>query len=89
MQVALLDRPTDATQIISNVWNAMEYARQNGILIIYVKVDFRPGGPEISLANKIFGPSKTHTAHPGMAKLMKINSIIKSKDDDLVVLKKE
>lgn len=88
MQVAVLSRLADAERVLSNTASAIDYARRNDVLVIFVKVDFRPGGPEISSFNKIFAPSKIHTTNPAMSKMMEISPLISPEPEDIVVVKK-
>lgn len=88
MQHAVLSRLVDAAQVLSKAAEAIEHARSNGMLVVFVKVDFRWGGPEISGFNKIFAPSKIHTDNPAMSKMMEISSAIALQTEDIVVVKK-
>ena len=88
MQLAVMGRLTDADLVLVNTVRAIDHARERGILVVFVKVDFRMGGPEISLANKIFAPSKIHTSNPQMSKMMEISPALGQRLDDIVVAKK-
>ena len=55
MQAFILKNLKDGgKEIISNVSRAIKSARENEIPVIYVKVVFRPGMPEVSVNNKAF-----------------------------------
>ena len=58
MQAGILGRLTDASPLINNVAKAIANARDKKIRVIYVRVGFRDGGPEISPNNKILSESK-------------------------------
>jgi nicotinamidase-related amidase len=54
MQSAILRNLLDSAQIISNAAKAIAYARSSKIPVIYVRVGFRAGAPEINKNNKAF-----------------------------------
>jgi nicotinamidase-related amidase len=53
VQEGIVERLGDAT-LLERVGRAIESARAAGLPVIYVKVDFRPGFPEVSARNKTF-----------------------------------
>lgn len=53
---ALVDRVTEADAPIRHLWGeAAGAARRAGVPLIYVKVSFRAGHPEVARRNKLFG----------------------------------
>lgn len=61
MQVAVLNNLSSGDLLINNVTKAIAGARSNNIPVIYVVVNFRPGMPEVSSNNKVFGGSKVRS----------------------------
>jgi nicotinamidase-related amidase len=53
-QAQMLSTLETAAPVINNAKKALDYARKNNILVMYVRVCFRPAGPEISSKNKGF-----------------------------------
>lgn len=58
MQPLVFANLPQADVIVKNVAIAIKKARANNIPVIYVRVGFRPGTPEISNNNKIFAAAK-------------------------------
>jgi nicotinamidase-related amidase len=88
MQSAILRNLPDATPVISNVIQAVAYARQNKIPIIYVVVGFRQGAPEISANNKGFSANKERMTGANMEEWMKIYPELAPDADEIVVTKR-
>lgn len=61
VQRGIVDRfgGAEAEGYLAGLGSAIEAARQAGIAVIYVTVGFRPGYPEVSPRNKIFGAIAT------------------------------
>ncbi|NBD27911.1 cysteine hydrolase family protein [Paenibacillus glycinis] len=55
MQNRIVSRFAEQTDVLLPVQRALEAARRNGIPVIFVRVAFREGYPEVSPRNKIFG----------------------------------
>jgi nicotinamidase-related amidase len=53
--VGILSRYEDADQVLSRAARLKEWARESSIPIIYVRIAFRDGHPEVSPRNKLFG----------------------------------
>ena len=73
VQRMIVDRYPDP-DYLPRLGKAIETARANGVRVIYVTVGFRPGAPEISPRNKLFGrlagaPAATQAneIHPDVA----------------------
>ena len=88
MQVAVLAGLPDTMTLLRNTAAAIAHARATGIQIVFVKVGFRPGAPEIHSNNKIFGGNKDRYAHPNLEELMKIHPDIEPLADDIIIVKK-
>jgi len=88
MQVAVLAGLKDTKSILNNVAAAIRSAREKKIPVIYAVVGFRPGAPEVSLHNKIFGGSKHRYSAPNMDELMKVHPDIAPLSHDIIVNKR-
>ncbi len=67
---------------------AIAAARAAGLPVIYVAVGFRPGGPEISPRNKMFGRLAGAPAIAGAGAATEIHPDIAPEPDDIVVIKR-
>lgn len=67
---------------------AVDAARAGGIPVIYVVVEFRPGFPEISARNKMFGRLAQSPAAAGAADVNGIHPGIAPEPGDIVVAKR-
>jgi nicotinamidase-related amidase len=54
LQEGIVERVADGSSLLERVNGAISAARTAGIQVIYVKVDFRPGFPEVSPRNRAF-----------------------------------
>jgi nicotinamidase-related amidase len=54
LQVGITSRYADAPQVLDRAAEAITAARAAGLSIVYVRVAFRPGFPEVSPTNKTF-----------------------------------
>lgn len=90
MQNAVIRQLPDYNNIITNVSKAIRIARYKNIPVIYVVVGFRPGMPEISMNNKVFGASKTRSggAGGGQSEAMAIDAAIMPLDNEIIVTKR-
>ena len=48
-----------ALELVERLQKAVAHARSAGMLVIYVRIAFREGYPEVSPANRMFGPLRT------------------------------
>lgn len=89
MQTAVISQLPDYPGIIANVGRAIATARARNIPVIYVVVGFRPGMPEVSMNNKVFGGSKPRSGGAtGSPELMKIDEAIAPLATDVIVTKR-
>lgn len=89
MQTAVISQLPDYNDIVTNVGKAIATARTRNIPVIYVVVGFRPGMPEVSMHNKVFGASKTRSGGAvGNSDMMKVDPAIAPQADDIVVTKR-
>jgi len=70
--------------LVERIAAAAETARERGILVVYVKVDFRPGYPEVSRRNKSFA----RLAGNGFAAGTAIHEGVAPEEGDVVVTKR-
>jgi nicotinamidase-related amidase len=92
-QAAVVDR-LGSPDVIASAQTALDAARRHGIPVIYVRVGFRPGAPEVSQRNKSFsalagagGPSamgSMGTDDPGT----QVVEALAPEPGDVVVLKR-
>lgn len=88
MQVAVLAGLADTKTLLNNAANAIAAARGKNIPVIYVTVGFRPGAPEISQNNKIFGGSKERFSAPNATEMMKIHPDLAPAVNEVIVVKR-
>lgn len=87
-QQALVERLASES-LISTVVRAIEGARKNGIPVMFVRIAFRPGFPEVATGNRIFGGviqsgEAMHQDSPST----QIFEGLHPRDDETVVLKR-
>ena len=58
VQSRILDRLPDKESYLARVRTTVEAARRNGVPVRFVVAGFRPGMPEVSARNRVFGPYK-------------------------------
>jgi nicotinamidase-related amidase len=88
MQNSVVSRFVDNKKALLPFQKAIEAARSHAIPVIYVRVAFRAGYPEISPRNKMFGgiASRTgSTAAPEAA--IQIHESVQPRPDELIVTK--
>jgi nicotinamidase-related amidase len=78
------DRSAD---LLGAVGRAASVARANGIPVVYVRVAFRPGNPEVSPNNRVFA-ALSSTAFTEDAPGTQIHEAVAPQPGDLVVTKK-
>jgi nicotinamidase-related amidase len=88
MQPMVFANLPQADVIVKNVAEAIKKARANNIPVIYVRVGFRQGTPEISSNNKIFSAAKQTYANINMDDFLKIEPSIAPLENDIVVTKR-
>jgi nicotinamidase-related amidase len=84
VQPGVVDRVPDSAAYVARVTAAVQGARSHAVPVIQVVVGFRPGMPEISAKNQVFGPYKA--AQPAM--LIEPKPVIAPEGSDLVVTKR-
>ena len=80
--------PDEADALLGHIGRAVDGARARGIPVVYVRVAFRPGGADVSAANKAFsalaGRTDMGVDDPGT----RIHPAVAPGPDDVVVVKK-
>lgn len=88
MQDGILQNFSEASALLSSVAKAINHARNKTIPVIYVRVGFRQGAPEISMNNKSFSAGGSSFAAMDMEAFMKIHSGIAPQANEIVVTKR-
>ncbi|MGH9546961.1 MAG: isochorismatase family cysteine hydrolase [Terriglobales bacterium] len=79
----------DKDAFLTRVSSALSHARSTGMTVIHVQVGFRPGLPEVSSRNQLFGALKSSAQHQKLFQepLGAIPSAIAPKEGEIVVTK--
>lgn len=85
VQKSIVDRYPDP-DYLARLREAIDAADAAGIPVIYVVVGFRPGYPEISPNNRIFGPIRNNAAFSAAG--MEVHPAVAPRPGDIVVTKK-
>jgi nicotinamidase-related amidase len=80
-----LDNPQP---LLDSLSDGIETARNNNIPVIYIKVAFRVGYPEVSASNKSFAQLKSGAMNFEDKQATAIYSSIAPKSDDIIITKK-
>ena len=88
MQEGIVSRYVQTSDLLTPVSTAIDAARAAAIPVIYVKVAFRPGYPEISPRNKLFAAVRQRASSSSAAmSSMEIHPAIAPQPTDIVVTK--
>jgi len=88
MQMGILGRYPHSTELTEKVANAIESARKKDITVIFVRLGFRKGFPEISTNNKMFAAIKDYVNNADLEPFMQISPNLGMLDSDIIVDKK-
>lgn len=88
MQMGILKRFSETADIIKNVAKAIEKARANNITVIFVRVGFQKGLPEVSPNNAKFAALKAQLTDDNLETYMKIHPEINLQENDIIISKK-
>ena len=79
----------DKDAFLTRASSALNHARSTGMTVIHVQVGFRPGLPEVSSRNLLFGSLKSSTQHQQLFQgpLGAIPAAIAPKEGEIVVTK--
>jgi nicotinamidase-related amidase len=88
MQLGILQNFPNAGKVVETIKEAIEKALANNIPVIYVRLFFRPGFPEISPNNKMFEAFKQQLAAIPMETYSQIHPELAPKENEIIVHKK-
>ncbi len=88
MQEEIVARFAQAGDFLAHIQTLLTAARTAGVPVIYVKVDFRPGSPEVSPRNKSFSVFRQRLASSSATTSMEIHPAIAPQTTDIVVTKR-
>lgn len=79
----------DKDAFLARAASVLNHARAAGMMVIHVQVGFRPGLPEVSSRNMLFGAIKTSAQHQKLFQepLGAIPPVIAPKDGEIVITK--
>ena len=87
LMVRLVDRFHDAS-LLANWVRARDAATTAGIPVIYVRIAFRRGYPEVALRNELFGPIVASGGLGEVDVASAIHPLVATGPDDIVVTKR-
>jgi nicotinamidase-related amidase len=89
VQVSIVERFADGAEpLLAAINRAATAARANGIPVVYVRVAFRPGAPEVDPNNRIFAALAASAAFAEDAPGVQIHPAVAPQDGDIVVTKR-
>src|SRR5690242_19798037 len=88
MQLGILQNFPHTGKVVETIKEAIAKARTNNIPVIYVRLFFRPGFPEISPSNKMFEAFKQQAAAIPMETYSQIHPDLAPKENEIIVHKK-
>lgn len=89
MQMGILARlPQQGASIVKKAAEAIKNAREKNILVIFVRLGFQKGMPEISQNNNVFSAYKNKMDDNQMSLFMTLHSGLGVTENDIVVDKK-
>ncbi len=89
MQMGILGRLPESTTLLSNVNKAIEKARKQGIVVIFIRLGFRNNIPEINSNNITFAAFKERLKNSDLNTFMQLHPSLDVKENDIVVDKKK
>ena len=88
VQNATINMLPESASIISSVTKAIQKARNNNILVMYVVIGFRKGYPEISPNNKSYPMLKSGQLNLDTEEASKVYAAVAPIEGDIVITKK-
>jgi nicotinamidase-related amidase len=88
MQQGILGMFPNSSALSENIAKAIIHARAQNITVLYVRVGFRAGMPEISPNNKSFTASKERLANVNLDEWMKIDSSVEPLANEIIITKR-
>jgi nicotinamidase-related amidase len=80
--------PDQADALLDTLERLIGAARQHGVPVIFVRVAFRPGAPEVSRRNQSFSALKTSLPMDETAPATQIHPRLSPRDGDVLVTKR-
>jgi nicotinamidase-related amidase len=89
LQTAIVSRYTTADDLMQRAATVLKKARDCGIKVIHVQVGFRPGFPEVSSRNQLFGAIKSSAEWQKMFEgpAAAIHPAVAPEGDDIAITK--
>ena len=87
VQPGIVDRIDDAEALLGRLAVATEAAREAGLTVVYVKIGFRPGYPEVSPRNRAFAGLAESSAFV-LGESSEIHPAVAPATSDIVVVKR-
>jgi len=88
LQVGLVDRFPDSASLLDRLRLAIDTARNRDIPVIFVRVGFRPGTPEVSPRNKSFSAVAALGGHGESDPATQIHPALGARPEDPIVVKR-
>lgn len=88
MQSGILANFPGTENVIKNISEAIEFARNKNIQIIFATLGFKNGAAEISPNNKVFAATREHIANINLKEFSKVHAALKQKENDIYVTKR-
>lgn len=88
VQRGIVERYATVPGVLSPLERALSAARQVDMPIIYVRVAFRPGYPEVSSHNKSFSAIKGHGGMGQDESMTEVHESVRPRPQDVVVVKR-
>jgi nicotinamidase-related amidase len=88
IQAGILGSYPNASELTGKIADAIACARKQHIPVLYVRVGFRSGMPEVGVNNKIFQASKERMGDTDMDEWMKIDSSVEPLPNEIVITKR-
>lgn len=90
LQMGIVSRlPDQGKAVVNKVAGAIKAAREKNIMVIFVRLGFQKGLPEISAANKLFATVKTQLAEGNkLESYMQLHPGLDVRENDIIINKK-
>jgi nicotinamidase-related amidase len=88
IQGAIVDQFDDAASLLASIRRALDHARANDVMVIYVRVAFRTGAPEVHRRNRIFSHLSGGSGYEEEGTATRIHEAVAPLADEIVVTKR-
>jgi nicotinamidase-related amidase len=86
-QNSIVDR-LGSPEVVANAASALAAAREAGIDVLFVRVAFRPGAPEVAVSNRQFGGARGRSSAGEDGPGTQIVTALAPRDDEPIVTKR-